>query len=50
METKEEIPRGEAPKAGGPFCPGCGKSHSAEAVFCPHCGKGLSSPEKGGSA
>jgi len=50
MEAKDEIPRGEAPKAGGPFCPGCGKSHSAEAVFCPHCGKGLSSPEKGGSA
>ncbi|MGH7361992.1 MAG: twin-arginine translocase TatA/TatE family subunit [Candidatus Methylomirabilales bacterium] len=50
METKEELSRGETPRAGGPSCPGCGKPHPAEAVFCPHCGKGLRPPEKGGSA
>jgi len=50
MEPKEEIPPAEAPKAGGPFCPGCGKPHAAEAVFCPHCGKGLRSSEKGAGA
>jgi sec-independent protein translocase protein TatA len=25
----------------GPFCPGCGKPHAADAAFCPSCGKGL---------
>lgn len=50
VETKEELPREETPSASGPFCPGCGKPHSAEAVFCPHCGKGLRPAEKGGGA
>jgi len=50
VDAKEELPPGEAAKADGPFCPGCGKPHVAEAVFCPHCGKGLRAGEKGGDA
>lgn len=50
VEAKDEIARGEAAKPEGPFCPGCGKPHAAEAVFCPHCGKGLRSSEKGAGA
>ncbi len=50
METKEELPRGEPSKAGGPFCPACGKSHAADAAFCPHCGKAVRPPEKGAGA
>lgn len=50
VESKDVLQRGEAEKAEGPFCPGCGKPHAAEAVFCPHCGKGLRSSEKGAGA
>lgn len=50
MDTKEELPRGESPKSGGPFCPACGKSHTADATFCPHCGKAIRTPEKGAGA
>jgi sec-independent protein translocase protein TatA len=35
-EAKKEM--GPGP---GPFCPGCGKSHPADAGFCPSCGRNL---------
>ncbi|HEY7676287.1 MAG TPA: twin-arginine translocase TatA/TatE family subunit [Candidatus Methylomirabilis sp.] len=35
-ETKAQV----APGA-GPFCPGCGKPHAADAAFCPSCGRDL---------
>ena len=38
---KPEEPKQQVPQGTGPFCPGCGKPHPAEAVFCPSCGKGL---------
>jgi sec-independent protein translocase protein TatA len=38
---KPEEPKSQVSQGSGPFCPGCGKPHPAEATFCPSCGKNL---------
>jgi sec-independent protein translocase protein TatA len=38
---KPEEPKQQVVQGPGPFCPGCGKPHPADAVFCPACGKSL---------
>ncbi len=38
---KPEESKPQVTPGAGPFCPGCGKPHPAEAAFCPSCGKNL---------